>query len=204
MSPAALLAAICVPLVLWNPKDSKVGYRPPKWLALVGLATLAVLMVEYAAIEMAFLFFFRVPPTAGRVLPIDFPGVGVLVVLIGVPELSSLRFSTIARTGIYLLFAVSLFSSPNFLQAERDLRGPARAWHRANVARLVKTGGAVEFDPLPPRPVSFRESGLSWRSGCWVNQCMAVDLGAQSVSLKGPKENHWDGGNPCDPDPLVP
>jgi len=192
LNPPFLLAAICIPLLLWTSEDTGSEYQPPRWLAVVGIGAICVLLVEYAGLGMVihraridgwFQFVFLV--------------LLVSVILVGVPEASKIRISTGTRIAIFLLFGVSLLSSGNFHQAERDVRGPARSWHRSSIARLAERGRSLQCDPLPPKPILFRESGLSKNPGCWVNQCLAAYLGADSVALKGPSENNWGGDTPC-------
>jgi hypothetical protein len=200
LKPAVLLSAFCIPLLLATHENSESEYRPPRWLALAGIGAMCVLLGEFANAEMGS-WSGELPPRAVGWFQFVFWFLLVCVVLIGVPEISKIRFSTGSRIGILTLLALSLLGSENFRQAEKDLRGPARFWHRSSVARLSQKGSVLQFDPLPPKPRMFKESGLSKSTGCWVNQCAAVYLGANVVSLKGPKENHWDGGNPCDIDP---
>jgi hypothetical protein len=199
LNPAALLGMLCIPTLLWAPEDRSREVLRPRWIALAGIAAICTLFVEYVVTEMA--TFSVVFPT--RVLgwyQCLFLVLCVCALLVGLPEISRMRFSFAARITLYALFGLSLLTSANFHQAERDLRGPARAWRRGNIARLSLQGGAIQLEPLPPKPVLFQESGLSGGGGCWVNQGMAVYLHADEVSLKGPKENHWGGGNLCDPD----
>jgi hypothetical protein len=199
LNPVVLLAVLCTPLLLWPSEHMDNGYRPPGWLALLGLGAICVLLGEYAGVEMVS-FFTVFPPRVVGFYQFLFLVLLTCVIVVGVPELSTLRPSVSARLGLFLLFAISLLVSQNFRQAQWDLRGPARSWHEGNVARLMQVGEVLQFDPLPQKPVLFLESGLSKNTACWVNQCMAAYLGANLVSLRGPKENHWDGGNPCDPD----
>jgi hypothetical protein len=202
LSSTALLGALCIALLLWPNESTESEYRPPKWLALAGIGAICVLLGEFANAEM-FSAAGELPPRAVGWFQFVFLLLFASVVITGLQEISKIRFSIGARTAIFALFAVSVLISDNFRLAKTDLAGPARSWHRSSVARLAQRAGTLEFDPLPPRPGMFRESGFSKSGGCWVNECAAVYLGAASVGLKGPKENHWAGGNLCDPDALV-
>jgi len=200
LNPPVLLGAFCVPLLLWPDESLENEYRPPRLIALVGTGALCVLLGQLANAEMV-TFSSSFPSRVVGWFQFVFLLLLICVVLIGVPEISKLGLSTGFRIGVFALFAASLLTSENFRLAGRDLLGPARSWHSSNMIRLTQKGSVLLFDPLPPKPDEFEETGLSKNSGCWVNQCMAVYLGADIVSLKGPKENHWDGGNPCDLDP---
>jgi hypothetical protein len=200
--PAALLAMLCllVLLCMRNEGDSE-SVRPPRWGAFASVAAIFALLGEYATSEIA-TFASEHPPRVVGWFQFVFLVLLACAVVAGAPELSQIRFSGAARFALFALFGLSLIASDNFHQAERDLRGPARDWHRSNSARLIAKGDVIQFDPLPPRPVMFQESGLSKNTECWVNQTMAVYLGANAVLPKGPKENHWGAANLCDADPL--
>jgi hypothetical protein len=202
LNPGILLATICIPLLLWPHGKRDAEYRPPEWLSIAALGAMCVLMVEYAHIEMAS-YFKEFPPRLVGFYQFVFVVMFVCLVLVAIPELSKIQFSTGARIGIFMLFAISVLSSGNFRAATRDLRGPARSWHKSSAVRLTQTGNALEFDALPPKPELFKESGLSKDTTCWINQCMATYLHADFVSLRGPKENHFGGANYCDKDAPV-
>jgi hypothetical protein len=200
LNPPVLLGALCVPLLLWADDGPENEYRPPRLIALAGTGALCVLLGEFAQGEMV-TFSYSFPSRVVGWFQFVFLLLFICVVLTGVPEISKMRLSAGSRIGIYALFAASLLTSETFRLATRDVLGPARSWHRSNMIRLMEKGSVLQFDALPPKPDMFQETGLSKDPKCWVNQCMAVYLGANVVSLKGPKENHWDGGNLCDLDP---
>ncbi len=196
MAPAVLVSALILPIVLRSPAQpsSENRNRPPRWLALVGLGIMCIVVAEYGAAEM----------TSGYgVLPYRTVGwfqfvfwlLLVCTLLVGLPELSQMKYSEGSRIGISALLVVTLIGSANFRQAEKDWRGPAKAYWSSSVARLRQHGGSLQFDPLPPRPAMFRDTGLSTTPRCWVNSCMAVYLGANTVVTKDPTEN---------PGPCVP
>jgi hypothetical protein len=200
LNPVVILAAVSIPMLPSRSENNETGASYPKWLALVGIGTLGILSVEYAGIEMAS-YFDEFPPRLLGFYQFVFIAVWVCVVVTGAPEFSRIRLG--AKSVVLMLFVASICSSENFALALHDVGGPARPWHTSSTARLSQRGHIVQLEALPPRPLMFRESGLSWKTDCWVNQCMAAYLGADLVSLRGPTENHWDGGNPCDPDPSV-
>jgi hypothetical protein len=201
LNPSLLLGVLCIPLLLWGGKDAKDEYRPPRWLALLGIGAICVLLGEFANAEMRSGLPGFYPRVIGWFQFVFCVLLGT-VISTGAPEISKIRFSTPSKVGLFALFALSLLASGNFHQAEKDLRGPARSWHRGNVIRLAQSGNQLLLDPLPAKPKMFDETGLSKNTGCWVNQCLAIYLKANEVSLKGPSENHWGGGNPCsDPAP---
>jgi hypothetical protein len=190
MTPAVLVSALILPIVLrfQAQPPSENHYRPPRWLALVGLGIMCIVVAEYGAAEM----------TSGYgVLPYRTVGwfqfvfwlLLVCTVLVGLPDLSQMKFSDGSRIGISMLLVVTLLGSPNFRTAEKDWRGPAKAYWRSSVARLEQRGSSLQFDALPPRPALFRDTGLSTTPKCWVNSCMAVYLGVNSVVTKDPTEN---------------
>ena len=192
MNPAILLCALCLPFLLYR-NCSSAGMSAqvrPRWLALLGLGAMFVLLGEFASAEVAS----GMGELPGRALgwfQFMFWLLLVCVVVIGVPELSQGKFSSASRIVISVLLAISLLGSGNFRRADKDLRGPARPWWRSNLTRLEQRGDSLVFDPLPPKPSLFLETSLSSNSGCWVNQCMALYLGANTVGLKGPSENSW-------------
>jgi hypothetical protein len=188
--PAIVVCAFCIPLLARSGDNSPEGreYLPPRWLALAGLGAMAILLGEFAGSEMASGYAGLPPRTVGW-FQFVFWLLLICVVLTGVPELSRLKFSPGSTIGSYVLFAVILLGSTNFHLAEEDLRGPARPWWEASVARLREHGGTLEFEPLPPKPWLFRQTALEMDSGCWVNQCMALYIGADSVVAKDPTEN---------------
>jgi len=94
--------------------------------------------------------------------------------LAGLPEISRVRFSAAARMTLYALFGLSLLTSANFHQAERDLRGPARAWHERQSRPAWLKGRCNTIGPITSQACPVQESGLSGIRGCWVNQGMAV------------------------------
>jgi hypothetical protein len=55
VTPAVLLCAVCMPLLLWSGEDSSAGseHRPPRWLALAGLGAMFALLGEFAFAELA-------------------------------------------------------------------------------------------------------------------------------------------------------
>ncbi len=198
-NPAVLLCAFCIPLLVRPYDDSSAAgsaYQPPpRWLALAGLGAMSVLLGEFASAELASASIYgELPPRTVGWFQFVFWLLLVCVVLVGVPEISQIRFSPSSRIGIFMLLLVSLLGSGNFQSAEKDLRGPARPWWRSSVARLKQRGSSLQFEPLPAKPKLFRNTSLSTDSGCWVNECMALYLGANTVVTKDPSEKPEVGG----------
>jgi hypothetical protein len=191
-NPAVLLCAFCIPLLVRLDNDSSDGsaYQPPpRWLALAALGAMCVLLGEFASAETASgSIYGPLPARAVGWFQFIFCLLLICVVLIGVPEISKIRFSPSSRIGIFVLLTVSLLGSGNFLSAERDLRGPARDWWRGSVARLKQRGSMLQFEPLPKRPKLFRNTSLSMDSRCWVNQSVAFYLGATALVTTDPGE----------------
>jgi hypothetical protein len=203
MNPAILLCAFCMPLLLRTREDSSSGseYRPPKWLALAALGAMCVLLAEFASAEMSSGYAVMPPRTVGW-FQFVFSLLLVCVILIGIPEISQIKFSPSSRIGISMLLVVSLLGSGNFHSAEKDLRGPARPWWEGSVARLRQRGSSLRFEPLPPRPTLFKYTSLAMEpasSRCWVNQCMALYLGAKTVAVEDFRENPDGCGSDHDP-----
>lgn len=193
MNPAVLLCAFCIPLLVRpynDPSADGTAYQPPsRWLALAALGAMCVLLGELASAETASSSIYAtLPLRAEGWFQFMFWLLLICVVLIGVPEISQIRFSPSSRIGIFVLLTVSLLGSENFRSAERDLRGPARDWRRASVARLKQRGSMLQFEPLPKKPRLFRNTGLSMDSGCWLNESMAFYLGAARVVTRDPGE----------------
>ncbi len=112
----------------------------------------------------------------------------VCLVLTGIPELARTQFSLATKTGIYILFAVSVLGSTNFRAAVEDLGGTAQAWRRLDASQLRQRGGAVVFE-LPARyPKLSMHQQVTSDSGCWVNRCLANYLHATSVVGKDSSE----------------
>ncbi len=192
-NPAVLLCAFCIPLLVRPDNDSSAdgsAYQPaPRWLALAALGAMCVLLGEFASAETTSSSIYGpLPARAVGWFQFIFWLLLICVVLIGVPELSQIRFSPSSRIGIFVLLMVSLLASGNFLSAERDLRGPAPDWWRGSVARLKQRGSMLQFEPLPKRPKLFRNTSLSMDSGCWVNESVAFYLGATTVVTTDPGE----------------
>jgi hypothetical protein len=208
MSPAILLCAFCMPLLLWPLEDSSSGseYRPPRWLALAGLGAMCILLAEFASAEMSS-GYAQMPPRTVGWFQFAFWLLLVCVILVGIPEISKVKFSASSKIGLSMLLVVSLFGSANFRSAEKDLRGPARLWWAASVARLRQRGSSLQFEPLPPRPALFRSTSLATEPDsrrCWVNQCMALYLGAKTLVVTDSGENAGGCGSERDPDRLPP
>jgi hypothetical protein len=197
INPAVILGALSLSFLLRPRQDpsTEISYLPPRWLALVGVGGMGFLLIEFAAMEKSSGY------TAFGARAIGWTQflfwlLFVCTILIGVPEISRIKFSRAPQLGVFAVFIISLFGSGQFHSAVRDLRGPARQWHEANVARLRLRGSTVQLEQLPPKPLLFSDTSLANDSGCWVNQCMAVYLGADKVVVKGPAENSWING--CD------
>jgi hypothetical protein len=190
INPAVLLCAFCMPLVLWPRAESSAEsqYRPPRWLALVGLGAMGALLVEFAAAEMTS-GYEELPPRTIGWFQFVFWLLLVCVILVGLPELSQIKFSPGSRIGMSMLLMATLLGSGNFRLAEQDWRGPARSYWRSSVARLRQRGGSLEFEPLPRKPTLFKVSSLATNTKCWVNQTMAFYLGANTIVSKDPTEN---------------
>jgi hypothetical protein len=192
-NPVVLLAAFSIPLLVRPPNNScadATAYQPrPRWLALAALGAMCVLLGEFASAETASSSIYgQLPARAVGWFQFLFWLLLVCAILIGVPEISQIRFSPGSQIGIFVLFAVSLLASGNFISAERDLRGPAQGWWRSSVARLKQRGSMVQFEPLPKRPKLFRNTSISMESGCWVNESVAFYLGATTVVTTDPGE----------------
>lgn len=185
-----LLCALCIPFVLARKSvsTSENLYAPPRWLALAGLSGMTLLLAEFANAERAS-GYGVLPARAEGWFQFVFWLLLVCVIVIGIPEISQTKFSAASRIAISMLFMVSVLGSANFHSAEKDLRGPARQWHIDSEARLRQRGDSLVFDALHPKPALFRNTSLALEDGCWVNQCMAVYLGARSVAVKDPSEN---------------
>jgi hypothetical protein len=189
-NPAVLLYSLCLPFFLWPSKASgdRRKYLPPRWLALGGLGGMCFLMLEFASAEMAS-GYGQFPPRTVGWAQFVFWLLFVCVILIGLPEISQMNFSQGSRIGMLMLLMASLLGSGNFRSAEKDLRGPAPSYWRSSVARLRERGSSLEFDPLPTKPALFRGTNLATNPKCWVNQTMALYLGANTVIAKDPHEN---------------
>jgi hypothetical protein len=185
-----LLCAPCIPFVLERKggSTSENSYMPPRWLALAGLSGMVVLLAEFAGVERAS-GYGVLPPRVEGWFQFVFWFLLVCVIVIGVPEISQIKFSAASRIALSMLFMVSVLGSENFHSAEKDLRGPAGPWHAGSAARLRQRGDSLVFDALPPKPALFRNTSLAADDGCWVNQCMAVYLGARSIVAMDPSEN---------------
>ena len=185
-----LLCSLCIPVVLarkGNP-SSENSYLPARWIALAGLSGMGVLVAEFANAERAS-GYGVLPARAEGWFQFVFWFLLVCVIVIGIPEITQIKFSTGSRIAISILFMASVFGSANFHSAEKDLRGTARLWHAESDARLSQRGDSLVFDAMHPKPAIFRNTSLSSDHGCWVNECMAVYLGAQTVVVKDPSEN---------------
>jgi hypothetical protein len=185
--PAFLLAACCI-LLLWRQGRGKqdAANIPPRWIGLLCLLGMLVILCEYCLVELASGNWSpnRVVSWFAFVFCLLF----VCLVLTGIPELARVEFSVATRTGIYLLFAVSLLGSANFRAAVEDLGGTAQAWRRIDAAQLRQRGGAVVFE-LPARyPKLSMHQQVTSDSGCWVNRCLANYLHATQVVGKDSNE----------------
>ena len=185
--PAFLLAACCV-LLLWQQGRGEVQAAniPPRWIGLLCLLGMFVILCEYCLVELASGNWSpnRVVSWFAFVFCLLF----VCLVLTGIPELARVEFSVATRTGIYILFAVSLLGSTNYRAAVEDLGGTAQAWKRIDAAQLRRRGGAVMFE-LPARyPKLSMHQQVTSDSGCWVNRCLANYLQATSVVGKDSSE----------------
>jgi hypothetical protein len=58
-----------------------------------------------------------------------------------------------------------------------------------SVARLKQRGDSLQFEPLPLKPVLFRETMILPDMTCAPNRCMAFYLGASAVVVKSPGES---------------
>ena len=197
INPAVLISAFCMPLVLWPHAESSTEsqYRPPRLLALVGLGIMCILVVEFEAAEMTSGYGTLPYRTVGW-FQFVFSLLFVCVILVGLPELSQMKFSQGSRIGLSLLLMATLLGSGNFRLAEQDLRGPARSYWSSSVARLRQHGASLQFDQLPRRPALFRPTEIATTPNCWVNRCMAVYLGANTVVVKDPSERTFN-CQPC-------
>lgn len=185
--PAFLLAACCILLLRQQGREKQDSEKePPRWLGLLCLCGMFVLLCEYCLVELASGNWSpnRVVAWFAFVFCLLF----ICLVLTGIPELSRVEFSTATRTGIYILFAVSLLGSANFRAAVEDLGGTAQAWRRLAAIQLRHREGVVVFE-LPARyPKLAMHQQVSSDSGCWVNRCLANYLHATSVVGKDSSE----------------
>jgi len=178
--PVILLAACCiVVLAQASPSRESTANERPSWLGLIGLFAMIAVCGEIALVEIASGTW--IPNRVVAWFQFIFWLLLICIILIGVPELNKIRFSTYTRLGIFCLFAFTLFGSENYRAAISDLRGPARTWWQLNDARLHQPGGVREFAVPTPYPKLTMPQMLAPDSGCWVNQCMANYLHAASV-----------------------
>jgi hypothetical protein len=192
LNPAVLLCAFCLPVLLWTSEQTSAApeFLPPRWLALPGLGAMSFLIIEFAGAGVASASSYgQLPPRAVGCFQFAFWLLLVCVIVVGVPEITRIRFSPSSRIGILTLFALSLLGSGNFRSAEKDLRGPARPYWKSSVARLKQRGDSLQFEPLPIKPVLFRETFLSPDKTCTANQCMAFYLGASTLVVRSPGES---------------
>jgi len=191
LNPAVLLYGFCTSFLLRPRDDLSEGreFAPPRWLALVGLVVMTVLLAEFAGSEMASGYGAFPPRTVGW-FQFIFWLLMVCVMHTGLPEITRVRLSPVSQTALSMLLVVSLLGSGNFHLAVTDWRGPARPYLESSVARLRERGDSLQFGPLPRRPALFRQSFLSASDPkCWVNEVMALYLGAKSVVVTDPNED---------------
>jgi hypothetical protein len=186
--PAFLLAACCI-FLLWQQGREKQDDEkiPPRWVGVVCLCGMFVILCEYCLVELASGNWSpnRVVAWFAFVFSLLF----VCLVLTGIPELARVQFSFATKTGVYILFAVSILGSANFRAAVEDLGGAAQAWWRLDARQLRQRGGAVVFE-LPARyPRLSMHQQVTSDSGCWVNRCLANYLHAASVVGKDSSED---------------
>ena len=186
ISPAILLAACCIFLIVQRERQRTEDGAPSKWLSLAGLSGMLVLLCEYCLVETASGIWSPERVTAW--LTMIFSLCFVCVVLTGMPELYRIQFSLTTRAGVYVLFSVSLLGCSNFRSAIEDLRGPAPAWHNLALSQLGQKTGAVEFQLPGHYPKLAMHQQLAPDSGCWVNRCLANFLHASSVVGKNSSE----------------
>jgi hypothetical protein len=186
--PSILIAGCCIILLCQSDTDNSGADRlPPRWLGAAALGAMFIVLFEVAFIEMATGIW--LPYRVSTWFEFVFWLLFVFVVFAGIPEIYRTRFSLKTRVGIFTLFAVTLLGSSNFRAAVEDLRGPAQSWWRVDSARLRQhRAGVLEFEGPTHYPNMAYHQNLSANPGCFVNQCMANYLGAQTVVVRNSSE----------------
>jgi hypothetical protein len=186
-APAILLASCSVVLLSQSDRETDIASQgQSKWLGLASLGAMLLLLCLSVFVEIATATW--LPPRVVAWFEFVFWLIFVCVMLTGVPELHQVRFSAATRVGVFSLFAVTLLGSTNFRSAVEDLRGPAQAWHRADVSRLQQRGGSLEFEAPAAFPKLVKPQMLDADPGCWVNRCMANYLNARAVFVRNSRD----------------
>ena len=178
VAPAVLVGACCI--VLLSRRGLETNAEPlPRWLAAAGICAMFLLLCLSALVETA----------SGTWLPYRVTAwfeflfwlLFVCVIMTGVPEIFQTRFSTGTQTGILTLLAVALFGSANFRAAVLDLHGPAQTWRRISLFRMEQHGEALSFTAPARYPNMAMPPSITADPTCWVNQCWANYLRADTV-----------------------
>ena len=197
-SPQVLLLMTCAVLLLPRPTGLNASLLATprfRWLALLGVAGMSFLLLEFAGAELASGYTAFGPRAIGWFQFVFWLFLG-FVMIVGIPELTQVELSPISKIGVSAILILILLTSTNSRLSRQDLRGPAAQWWASNTARLKQRGRALQFDPLPPKPALFDDTFLSQNANCWVNRAMANYLGADTVVTKG-QENSWVQGPAC-------
>jgi hypothetical protein len=181
--PAILVAACCI-LVLSQPgqKAPAVAGVPPRWLAIASVFGMFVVLCVCSVTEVATSMWLA--PRVVSWFQFVFWLLFICAVMTGIPELYETRFSPGTRIGVFTLLAVTLLGSSSFRAAVQDLHGPAQSWRRTYLSRLVRRGGAIEFDAPSQYPKLAKPQMLAADPGCWANRCLANYLHADSVIVR--------------------
>ncbi|MBZ5666388.1 MAG: hypothetical protein LAO30_17470 [Acidobacteriia bacterium] len=186
-APAILVAACCILLLYRDDLEMQAREgRPPRWLGVASLYAIFVLLSESALTEVATSSW--LPDRVVAWFQFVFWLLFVCVVVAGVPEVHRIRVSLATRVGVSILLAVMLLGSTNFREAVADVRGPAQGWWRTQTARLRQRGGSLEYTAPASYPSLAKPQMLTNDPGCWVNECLANYLHANSVVVNNSKD----------------
>lgn len=183
--PAILIAACCI-LLLYQPDPDAGGELPPKWLGIASLCAIFLILCDCALVEVATSTWLpdRVAAWFQFVIWLLF----VCAVATGVPDIAAAKSSLGLRIGVFTLLAITLLGSTSYRMALEDIRGPAQSWWRIDAARLAHHGGSLVFEAPAQFPKLAKPQMLTADPGCWVNQCMANYLQADSVIVNNSKD----------------
>ncbi len=172
--PIPLLTAVCVPIFA----GSMQRRREPLILHPAWLAPLCILGMGLIVCVAAFVGLVSASEPPGRLIGWYLWPFWLLLlcaVYFGIPELQAtgaLRVK-VFQLGLCGILALSLLTSPNFRDAIKDLRGPARPWSKS-IAEQLRGGAGTPVDAnLPVRPSNVLAPGFAdsspWVTACWVN-----------------------------------
>lgn len=186
-APAILVSALCIFLLCQPDPESRANPElPPRWLAAAALWAMFAVLCECALVEVATSSW--LPDRVVMWFQFVFSLMFVCVVISGVPEIYRIRFSLGTKLAIFTLFSVTLLGSLTFRNAVEDVRGPAQSWWRVEAARLSQRGGSLEYEAPAVYPKLAKPQMLGADTKCWVNQCLANYLHAQTVIVLNSKE----------------